>query len=669
MAGQVYVNPETGERIVWDAEAEDWIPAPAPAPASESPPVPDVPISGRGLARGALQGATLGFGDEITGGLVAGAAKLMGDERPFGDIYREARDSERAEQAAFEAANPKAALATGIGGGALTGALGATRALATPVGRFAAEKLATIPLRGRLPFIAGASGVTGTAGGAVGGAGAAEEIGDIPREAATGAAIGGGAGLALGPIAEVATSAIPAVTGAVRRALDPEVASRRMVRRSLGDSGIETLGQARTRLDELGEGARLADVGEGTQARLDWLAQRPGATRQAVTDELLPRSREQIGEILEPFGAGRRLEALDALKAQRAEVASPLYERAFEQGVEHTAELDKIFRELEMSDPGIWKDARRSGIREALGEGVELDPAMYGSEAMPSLRGWQAMKVHLDALEGRAKRAGDNPTARQYGNVRRRLLRELDSQNADYAQAREMWAGSMEFENMIEEGAGFMRPGQSAAVVERAIEEMTPTQKEAYRVGAVQAVEDRLSTQGWTHDATRYFKTPAMERKLRALFDSDQQFSDFMDLLDASATKQRTFSMATGGPATARRLIHESEQLPEMAVGFGADLITQGSPGAATNLVGKLARRVPTSREATRNLAGSALLEADPARQLAMLREMYYPKPLVTGGAGLVTPLALAPAAGLAAPIASGALSRQPQSRRRERNR
>ncbi len=637
--------------------------------AEASAPAPDVPITGRNVARSALQGLTLGFGDEITGGLVAGIGKLTGDERPIGDIYREARDAERAELAAFEEANPKTALASSIGGGVISGGLGAARALATPVGKFAAAKLANIPLRSRVPIIAGTSAATGTVGGAVGGAGAAEELSDVPREAAVGAGIGAGMGSALGPFAEVATTAVPAVVGAARRAFDPVTASNRMVRRSLTDSGLETLADARGRLAELGEGARIADVGEGTQARLDWLAQRPGATRQAVTDELLPRSREQIGEVMEPLGAGRRLEALDALKAQRAEVASPLYERAFAQGVEQTEELDKIFRELEASDPGIWADARRSGIREALGEGTDLNPAMYGTDVVPSLRGWQAMKTHLDALEGRAKRAGDNPTARQYGNVRRRLLRELDRQNPDYRAAREMWAGSMEFENFIEDGAGFMRPGQSAAVVERTLSEMSPTQKEAYRIGAVQAVEDRLSNQGWTHDATRFFKTPAMERKLRALFDSDDEFSGFMRNLDASATKQRTFAMASGGPDTARRLLYEGEQVPEMLIGFGADMATQGTPGAANNLVSRLARRVPTSRASTRDLAGQALLESDPARQAALLREMYFPTPMAMPGAGLATPLALAPIAGMAAPSLAGAFATQPQPRRRERNR
>ncbi len=80
------------------------------------------------VGRGALQGATLGYGDEITGGGEAMLNKLMGSHEKLLDLYKKHRDEARANNKKAQEDNPKSYLAGQIGGGAAsalaTGAVG-----------------------------------------------------------------------------------------------------------------------------------------------------------------------------------------------------------------------------------------------------------------------------------------------------------------------------------------------------------------------------------------------------------------------------------------------------------------------------------------------------------------------------------------------------------------
>jgi hypothetical protein len=74
----------------------------------------------RGLARAAGQGAFMGWGDEITGGLTAAMAKLGGDKTPFGEIYEDVRGLEEQGYDQYAEDNPVAAMGTEIATGLIT---------------------------------------------------------------------------------------------------------------------------------------------------------------------------------------------------------------------------------------------------------------------------------------------------------------------------------------------------------------------------------------------------------------------------------------------------------------------------------------------------------------------------------------------------------------------
>jgi len=70
--------------------------------------------------RGAAQGATLGFSDEITGGAEAAYSKLTGDERRLSDIYSKSRDESRLANKLSEEENPGTYTASNLGAGLAT---------------------------------------------------------------------------------------------------------------------------------------------------------------------------------------------------------------------------------------------------------------------------------------------------------------------------------------------------------------------------------------------------------------------------------------------------------------------------------------------------------------------------------------------------------------------
>lgn len=69
------------------------------------------------FGRGAAQGATLGYADELTGALEALKDKVTGSDGNLTDLYRQHRDESRANYEAAHEANPWTYRAGELGGG------------------------------------------------------------------------------------------------------------------------------------------------------------------------------------------------------------------------------------------------------------------------------------------------------------------------------------------------------------------------------------------------------------------------------------------------------------------------------------------------------------------------------------------------------------------------
>lgn len=314
-------------------------------------------------ARGALQGATAGFADEISGATEALWNAAKGDPRTFGELYRTYRDESRANFKKAEEANPKSFMAGNVGGAVATSLIpgmgGAT------IGKLALQ-------------------------GAAQGLGSSEA--DLTEgefaQAAKDTAVGAGTGAAIGGAGKVLSAGASKVAPSVKNALSKtgdylgeqaeklavkatgatgnqslqfaDDAGRQLLDRGLvkfgdnagkiaqrvgaaSDDAGRAIGEAMETLEKQGVTASVDNVVTALESKIDDLAQTPGNERiikqlQAEVDNLYNRGQSNL-----PIGAGEQAKrnfqgqtnyfSPEAEKKASAQVAS-----AFREEVEQAAQ-------------------------------------------------------------------------------------------------------------------------------------------------------------------------------------------------------------------------------------------------------------------------------------------------------------------------------------------
>lgn len=594
-------------------------------------------------ARSALSGASLGFADEVGAGLLAGYEHLTGRDN-FSDAYNMFRNRERGELSRFRENHPGKAFATEMAGGLLTGLAGGAKAGVTAVGR-------NILSKGVGARMAAASGI-GAGTGAVVGAGEAKELADVPGAMVAPAV----AGAVLGPLAEGGVSLAQKAGSAVNRHfLDPAVQADVIVGRALKDAGLSPQ-QAGLKVAGMGPKSVLADVSEATQTKLDDLAQAPGATRARASQQLGARSEGQVDQVEALVGSGSKFDALEAIQERLKKSASPKYKQAFEEGVGHTPELERVFKTLEQRHPGVWKEAKADGVFALEARGEKVDPAVFGDDVRPSLQGWQALKEWIDKKADSLARTDTPKKAAPYKDIRRRLLNELDRLNPKYAEARAEWAGEMAFKEAIESAKKFMTA--SSAETRQMLKGMGSAEREAYKIGAIQSIVDKIERDGLTHDTAKHFKKTHIARKFKALF-GDAEAARLLKRVDDLSQQQATFS-GLKGSRTARAMQGGREDV-KADVGRFAQDIASGSPSSVALLnagintgrnAGTRILDTVTRNRTARDLAGEMLLNPNPLQVMQNMSRLSQPTPALprTTGAGLLAPTLMGVGAGLLVP-------------------
>lgn len=474
-----------------------------------------------GLARTFGQGVTLGFGDELEG-LVRGAAALVPGGMSPREAYGAGVQGARQDVEQFREEHPVLATTAEIGGAVLPSLLpipgaqaglarAATTALRSPLGRGAIE-------------------------GAVAGAGATE--GGIP-ERLKGAAFGAGGGAVGGKLAGAVGKRLPQPRRiAAGQALE-EVAQRE----GSGLRGIAGRMQPGQMVPEVGEpGGPLQALTRKVTG-----TQEPGARQLRQT--IQERARRVPGEVSEAIEQHTGLTADDALRtadelaAARRTNAAPLYEQAFARGAIDDPGIQKLIQEK----PSL-QSAYQRAQQTAAEEGVGLAPL-----ESPDVRTLHMMKEELDDLIRRAGRSAEAsaPSARQTRamlQTKNELLRRLEDAVPEYKAARLQYAGDAAVEESFEAAReGSQRLGlkpflrEDPRRIERALAEMTPSEQELYRRGAVDAVlnlpADRRSRLVLGED-------PQVQNRIRQLFQNDADFEQFTQSLAEPRARQQLGRLA-----------------------------------------------------------------------------------------------------------------------------
>jgi hypothetical protein len=521
-----------------------------------------------GAGRSLAQGATFGFADELE--------SLMKSLSGQGTYEQNLAALELAKQK-YGQENPKTALATEIAGGlpyALVPFLGTAK--------YAQMASNAAPMV-RAGVTAGASAVTGALTGALGGAGAAG-VGERMVGAQAGGTLGGlvggaapavakGVGMAGSKVVDV-TSGIPvlqqvgkAVGVATGQSIDYANRAKAklleaLYRDKVSPADLEKMILAATKpvglVDIAGENVRsLADVAQKYPSTARQVAKTALEERAAGQGERIQGDiSKYLGGFTDPF------DYTAAIAQRQKEVSSPLYQKAYAYG---EVTDPKVLKFLELPQ---FKTATKEaqGLLEAEGRTVDM--------SRPTVETLDNIKRGLDALifaqikEGKLSELG-----KIYKKKKNEFLSELDTAVPDFGRARAAFAGEAELLDATKLGQDFYK--QTAAEANRTFAKLSASEQEAYKVGALDAVKEKIISAKDTADIRkRIFGSPSERSRVSSLFPDDATFKQFEKDMMTESMMRKTQEKILGNSATFERQI--AGQGLEAEPSFIGQMIEQG---------------------------------------------------------------------------------------------
>lgn len=521
-----------------------------------------------GAGRSLAQGATFGFADELE--------SLVKSLAGQGTYEQNLAALELAKQK-YGQQNPKTALATEIAGGLPYAAL---PFLGTA--RYAQMAREAAPLV-RAGVTAGSSAVTGALTGALSGAGASG-VGERVAGAQAGGTLGGivggaapavtkGIGMAGSKVVDV-TSGIPVVqqvgkavglaTGQTVDAANRAKAKllEAMYRDKVSPADLEKMIKAATKP------VGIVDIaGENVKSLADVAQKYPSEARQAAKLALEERGAGQAGRIQGDIskylgGFTDPFEYTAAIAERQQKLSSPLYQKAYSYG---EVTDPKVLKFLELPQ---FKTATKKAQELLAAEGRAIDMEMPTVEVLDQIKRGLDVLIFNEIKDGKLSQLGNI-----YKNKKNEFLAQLDQSVPDYGKARAAYAGEAELLDATKLGQDFYK--QTAAEANRTFAKLSPSEQEAYKVGALDAVKTKIQTAKDTADIRkRIFGSPEERKRVSSLFPDDETFKQFEKDMMTESIMRKTQEKILGNSATAERQL--GMQQLEAEPSFIGQLIEQG---------------------------------------------------------------------------------------------
>lgn len=561
----------------------------------------------------ALQGPTLGFADEIYGALSAGGKKVanvlgIGGGQSFKQDYEEGRDTVRGATEQFREDRPITATTTSLMAGAPT--------VVMAPAKVASGAPAVLGLGSRSLQAA----KTGAAFGAVGGAGesTASDVGGLIEDTLKGAAMSAG----LGGAATVGGAGVAAAGSNVAQRISQssaanaarEKVAEALIRDAHGTAfqtgRANPLDQASARMGKLGNEATIADSGgTSTRALLDTIATLPGRTKDAVENLIHTRQVGRYGRIagaaddaLGTQGKGYTA-TLDALDTAKQTQAKPFYDQIETLSVRVDPELSKLIKAAENAHGGAETLAK-------VKQQAPIDLSLIKAGDDVPFMALDKVKQSLYDLSQTAKQSGSKTLGSAYDDLRIKLTKKLedlspkDAAGSIYKQARDAYAGPAQLRDAVEAGRGAMKA--DAIGVAELMKGMSASEREAFRIGALQSIRDKAGTESGQTVFLKMAKEPSTSGRLKEIFGDD--YREFATTVAAEARLKKLESVGRGSQTASR--LYGAGDLDVSAVGDVGNIVKGSSTGnVAQALAGAASawNRVKTP-EATRDEIGRILM-------------------------------------------------------------
>jgi hypothetical protein len=435
-------------------------------------------------------------------------------------------------------------------------------------------------------------------------------------------------------------------------------------------------------LSKAGKPYSLADIGPNTRAYLDAANVLPGPGKKAAKDFLDKRDRgiaaRLTSDIQDAFGSRASFfDEFNALKEARSDLGGKLYKRALSKQIPVTTELTALLKR-----PSL-EDAYNRGITIARERGMPVPKTRVENGKLMTDQGevtdidtefLHILKMGLDdvVFTGKSPVSGIGSTAlNSVKDTRAQFLNFIDRNNAAYKRARNYWAGETSAMDAMQMGRNFLRLDEDELAAD--IRKMSKSEKEAFRLGAMQNVLDRMGgaqmgetvTGAVGNPARDLIKNPRTVRLLGLTFDDKTVFNRFINRLEDETEMRLTSAQVLRGSQTAERTEAVSA-LRDRAV---KELPADASLAAViTNALRRDLRGAEQQQlEATANEVARVLLERDPQKLQQIASQLQggntldvfrrlAPEFLPAIGRAAIGPYAISSIAGGQAPAVSQAM-------------
>jgi hypothetical protein len=576
------------------------------------------------------QGATFGMLDELEAALRTGS--ISNEE------YTKLRDQLRGQQKQFGEEFPAVKTPAELAGG-----------FAVPIG-IMGKVVAPLAQETRA-LITGGEGLggqvlrttgAGMATGALAGYGYAEK--DAGTEAAKGAIFGGVLGGTVPIVIDKAGTIIKNVLNSAGIG-DQATAASKMLGSYMQKDNL-TPQEAQQALDELRRigvpNPVIADLGANLKnlAYNAYVVQSKakGSTEKFLESRLIDQPNDIVKGLVEKAGLAKDVngyEYLNALAESQALKASQAYPKAYSMDVS-----TQPFRTY--VDRPVFVDAYKEAQKRASVYGTPLPDldAIRNAQSVPTDILHQ-IKIGLDRVIDKETDAVTGKVSgygRDVINVKNEFNDKIKAINPDYAKANAEFADASRIKNSFEMGQKYQQldPKEAAANIKK----MNPDEKEAFRLGMMADINDRVGNFKGGDFSRQIFKSDNQKLLVRYAFDDQSKYNEFSQYVKGLTEQSKTAKKIIGGSPTGERM-SSTDQARELA-GIAESAATGNVFGLMKAAGSSLLSRAKGISSETSEMLQKKLFNADPIEQRAILSELNRrakaPRTgLLSGAAGVGT--------------------------------
>jgi hypothetical protein len=577
-------------------------------------------------ARSIGQGLTFGTLDEIEAALRTGS--ISGPE------YERQRNILREQQKQFGMDAPIVKTSSEIGG-SLIAPLG----IAKQVARLAPATKDLITGTTTLGQLLRGAAI-GTTTGAASSYGFAEK--DAGSEAAVGGIFGGILGGSVPIVVKGAGTLIKNVLNSAGIG-DQETAASKMLANYLQKDNLSPT-EAQQALDELRRigvpNPVIADLGKSLNdlAYSAYTVQSAakGTTKEFLENRLIDQPNDIVKGLVEKAGLAKNVngfEYLEALTANQSRLASQAYPEAYSKAINAVP-----FRKF--IDRDVFTKAYGEAVKRADVYGQKLPDlaSIRNAQSVPTDVLHQ-IKMGLDRI---VDAETDNITKKMSGygsdvvKVKNEFNDLIKSLNPEYKKANAEFADAERIKNAFKMGEDYQKlnPAEAASKIKK----LTSDEKEAFRLGVMADVNERLGNFKGGDFTKQIFKSENQKLLLRNAFPDQASYNDFSQYVKGLNRQAETKQRVLGGSRTDenKAVREEASLLGSLAqASASGDLVSLLRSGASA-----LASRAKGISSESSEALQKRLFTVDPVEQTAILRELnkraQRPKTgLLTGAAAV----------------------------------